>query len=106
MVSKTGLYKHRILPGHMGGTYAPENVVLLTIEEHAEAHRKLYVEFGNHKDWLAWRTLSGQISKKELSLELELLRRKHISEGMLGRVLAPETKEKISKTKLSKKHAI
>ena len=42
MVSKTGLYKHRIIPGHMGGTYDPSNVVLLTVKQHAAAHKLLF----------------------------------------------------------------
>ena len=29
----------------MGGTDEPSNIVLLSIEEHAEAHKKLYEEF-------------------------------------------------------------
>ena len=33
--------KHRVLPGCLGGTYAPENVVHLTPEEHYVAHQLL-----------------------------------------------------------------
>ena len=33
---------HYIVPKHMGGTDDPDNIVELTVEEHAEAHRKLY----------------------------------------------------------------
>ena len=33
---------HHIVPRHMGGTDNPENLVKLTVEEHAMAHLKLY----------------------------------------------------------------
>lgn len=102
MVSKTGLYKHRIVPGHMGGTYDPSNVVLLTITEHAEAHRDLFKLHGKYEDFLSWKALSGQITKKELTNELEQLRRKHISEGMVGHIISPETRQKISKAHIGK----
>lgn len=37
-------HRHHKVPRHMGGTDDPDNLVLLTIEEHAEAHRI----FGNN----------------------------------------------------------
>ena len=58
-------HKHRILPGHMGGTYDPANVILLTVAEHAEAHRKLYEQYGNRHDKTSWLALSKQIGKEE-----------------------------------------
>ena len=63
-------HKHHIIPRHMGGTDNPENIVELTIEEHAEAHRKLYEEHGRWQDELAWKGLSGQIGKDELIQEM------------------------------------
>ena len=33
-------HKHHIIPRHMGGTDDPSNLIELTIEEHAEAHRR------------------------------------------------------------------
>jgi len=60
---------HHIIPRHMGGTNDPENLVRLTIEEHAFAHKKLYEEHGRWEDKLAWKALSGQISISEASKE-------------------------------------
>lgn len=59
------MHKHHIIPKHAGGTDHPDNLVLLTIEEHAEAHRLLYEEHNRWQDLLAWQMLSGQISKEE-----------------------------------------
>lgn len=64
---------HHIVPKHMGGTDNPDNLVELTVEEHAEAHRKLYEEFGKHQDYLAWKGLSGRIGKDEIIQELSAL---------------------------------
>ena len=37
-----GKHKHHIIPRHAGGSNDPDNSVYLTVEEHAEAHKKLY----------------------------------------------------------------
>lgn len=39
-------HKHHIIPRHMGGTDDPSNLVELTVEKHAEAHRQLYEQYG------------------------------------------------------------
>lgn len=59
------MHRHHVIPKHAGGTDHPNNIVLLTIEEHAEAHRLLYEEHNRWQDHLAWQMLSGQISKEE-----------------------------------------
>lgn len=70
-------HKHHIIPKHMGGTDDPDNFVELTVEEHAEAHRKLYEEHGLLQDKLAWKGLSGLISTQEIVYTL-------LSEGRKG----------------------
>ncbi len=56
---------HHIVPKHMGGTDDPINLIKLSVEEHAEAHRKLYEEYGNEYDRIAWLGLSNQINLTE-----------------------------------------
>jgi hypothetical protein len=63
-------HKHHILPKHMGGSSDPPNIVELSVEEHAEEHRKLWLENGSYKDFLAWQGLSKMIGKEELIREL------------------------------------
>jgi len=58
-------HKHHIIPRHMGGTDDPSNLVELTPEEHAEAHRKLYEEHGRWQDYVAWQGLAKLATKKE-----------------------------------------
>lgn len=58
-------HKHHIIPKHMGGSDDPSNLIELTIEEHADAHRKLYEKYGYHQDMIAWKALSGQITNSE-----------------------------------------
>jgi len=58
-------HKHHIVPKHAGGSDDPSNLVFLSVEEHAEAHRKLFEEYGRWQDELAWKTLSGIIGKEE-----------------------------------------
>lgn len=59
-------HKHHIIPKHAGGTDEPSNIVELTIEQHAEAHRILYEKYGRNEDKWAWLGLSGQIGKDEI----------------------------------------
>jgi hypothetical protein len=65
-MSKIVIHKHHIIPRHIGGTNSPENLIELTIEEHAEAHRILFEQYGRLEDELAWKGLSGQIGKDEI----------------------------------------
>lgn len=57
---------HHIVPRHMGGTDDPSNLIELSVEEHAEAHKKLYEECGNELDRIAYESLSGMIGKEEI----------------------------------------
>ena len=61
----------------MGGTNDPSNLIELTVEQHAEAHRKLFEQHGHLQDKLAWLGLSGLITTAEIVRTLQ-------SEGMKG----------------------
>ena len=56
---------HHIIPRHAGGTDDPSNLVELTPEEHAEAHRKLWEEHGRWQDYCAWMGLAKYSTNKE-----------------------------------------
>ena len=56
---------HHIVPKHAGGTDDTSNLVRLTVEEHAEAHKKLYEQYGREQDRIAWLGLSKRIDKEE-----------------------------------------
>lgn len=63
-------HKHHIIPRHIGGTDDPDNIIELTPDEHAEAHRTLYEEHGRWQDKLAWQGLAGLSSKEDHIAEL------------------------------------
>ena len=52
------LHKLHIIPKHLGGTDDPSNLVELTVQEHAEAHRLLYERDGRWQDYVAWQGLA------------------------------------------------
>jgi len=54
----------------MGGSDDPSNLISLTVEEHAEEHKKLWEKYGHWQDKIAWKTLSGQISVQEARLSM------------------------------------
>lgn len=62
-------HKHHIIPKHMGGSDDPCNIIELTVEEHAEAHRILFEKYGKEQDYLAWRGLGGIIDKQNIVKE-------------------------------------
>jgi len=70
-------HKHHIIPKHMGGSDDSSNLIELTVEEHAEAHKKLYEEHGYLQDKLAWQGLLGLISTADIVHTLQ-------SEGLKG----------------------
>lgn len=73
------LHKHHIIPKHAGGTDDPENLIPLTIPEHAEAHRLLWEQYGKLGDKMAWHMLSGRTEEGE-ALRLEIARQPHSPE--------------------------
>jgi hypothetical protein len=89
-------HKHHIIPRHAGGTDDPNNLIELSIEEHAEAHRKLYEQYGRPEDLSAWLGLQGLVNKKEIYQILLDKRR--------GIPLSTEVKEKISSSLKGRKN--
>ena len=81
-------HKHHIIPRHAGGSNDPSNLIELTIEEHALAHKKLFFIYGRWQDEIAYLTLSGQISSAEAIKQAQ-------SKGA-SRPKTEETKRKLS----------
>lgn len=122
MSAKTIYHKHHIIPRHAGGTDDASNIIILSVEEHAQAHKNLWEKHGRPEDELAWKGLSGMISKQEIIKELcsmggkkggaiggkkgkgrkqseqHIEKRKccGIKNGMYGKTLSTEHKNKIS----------
>ena len=92
------LHKHHIIPKHAGGNDDSNNLVLLTIEEHAEAHRILYEQYSRQEDYLAWRGLTGSIGKDEMIREKCSLNSSRPGKlnTFYGMKHTEETKQKIS----------
>lgn len=59
------MHKHHIIPRHLGGTNESENLVEVSVEEHAKIHHSLWILGGRWQDELAWRGLTKQIGKDE-----------------------------------------
>jgi len=70
----------------MGGSDDPSNLIELTIEEHAEAHRLLFEKYGHWQDEVAWKGLSGQISGAEINYILSVERNLGENNPMYGKI--------------------
>ena len=53
----------------MGGSDDPDNLITLSVKEHAIAHARLYLKYGNEKDYLAYKGLRKQIGKEQIFIE-------------------------------------
>ena len=104
-MSTTIYHTHHIIPKHAGGTDHPDNIVHLTIEEHAEAHRILYEQLGHWQDKLAWQGLAGLIGKDELLQEMYKNRKRLVMteehkqilrDYMTDRIVSEESRKKLS----------
>ena len=124
-------HKHHIIPKHAGGTDDPSNLVELTIEEHAEAHRVLYETYGRNEDRWAWLGLTGQIGKDEILRQIAMAQKgvkkpegfgekisafrktfkyseeskKKMSDAKKGKPLSPEQREKLRQANIGKKQS-
>jgi hypothetical protein len=123
-------HKHHIIPRHAGGTDHPLNLIELTIEQHADAHRILYEEYGRNEDKWAWLGLSGQIGKDEILRQIAMAQKgvkkpegfgekisafrktfkyseeskKKMSDAKKGKILTAEHKDRISNGLIGKKN--
>jgi|AACY02.15.fsa_nt_gi molecular chaperone DnaK (HSP70) len=98
-------HRHHIIPRHAGGTDDPSNLIQLTVEEHAEAHKKLWEEYGRIEDKIAWKGLSGIIGKEEIVYYVNEERKRKISKANTGQIshnrgkkFSNEIREKMSKS--------
>lgn len=98
-MNKILTHKHHIIPRHIGGSDDPSNIVELSVEEHVEAHRKLWEEHGRWQDKLAWEFLSKRVTKEEAC-------RIAASKAHKGIPLTDSHKEKISKSLMGNKRRL
>lgn len=63
-------HKHHIMPRHLGGDNSEENMVRVSVAEHAEIHRCLWIYGGRWQDELAWKGLAGLIGKDDIMKEI------------------------------------
>jgi hypothetical protein len=88
----TMTHKHHITPKYRGGTDDSSNLVEVTVTQHAMFHYCNWQLWGDKRDWLAWKGLTGEISQEERIFELRKLG------GYLGGKATgekPETKERM-----------
>jgi NUMOD3 motif len=56
--------------GNLRGFNAPDNIVWLTLEQHAQVHQLLYELHGRKQDYVAWKTLSGHMNCEQAMQEM------------------------------------
>lgn len=97
-MTDTIYHVHHIVPKHDGGTDDPDNLIRLSVKDHAEAHRLLYEQHGKEEDRIAWLGLSGVYSNQEVVYYAEQLGRSKGGLANKGIPKSDEHKEKIALT--------
>lgn len=100
-------HTHHIVPRHMGGDDSPDNLVELSVEDHAQAHRILYETHGLKADLMAWLMLSGKTTEGEL-VRIELAKEGHKKfreSGVAYKNAQKKTADALRGRKLSVQHA-
>lgn len=98
-------HRHHLKPKHAGGGDDACNIVRVNVAMHAVLHKCLFEEYGNIGDYLAWKGLTGCISRAEIIKEIsrENGRKNKGKKNRLGKTHSQETKNKISATKIRNK---
>jgi hypothetical protein len=65
-------HKHHILPKYKGGTDNPSNLVEVSVTQHAMFHYCNWQLWGDKRDWLAWKGLTGEVGREEIIKQLRL----------------------------------
>ena len=91
-------HKHHIIPEHMGGTDDPENLIEVTVEQHALLHKQLWEDLGHWQDYAAWQGLSGRMGKEELIRFIQ-------SKTHKGKIVSEETRKRMSDSQKGKKQS-
>lgn len=58
-------HRHHIVPKHMGGSDHDENLIELSVADHALAHLRLYEKYGKWQDLFAYNALRGKTDESE-----------------------------------------
>ena len=63
------IHQHHLIENKDGQRFRTDTTIPLSDKEHADIHKRYYETWGFHEDYVAWKTLSGQIGKEELFIE-------------------------------------
>jgi hypothetical protein len=97
-------HNHRIVPGHLGGTYERSNVLRCNIAMHAFLHKCLWEQHGRIEDFRAWTMLTSHIGEpSQRGKKLSAATKAKMSAVRRGRKQTPEWTAKIAAALTGKK---
>lgn len=62
-------HNHHIIKNINGLRKRLDKTITLTVNEHADIHKHYYELWGFHEDYVAWKSLSGQIGREDIFIE-------------------------------------
>lgn len=90
-------HRHHIIPRYMGGTDVVENLVEVSVTQHAIFHYCNYQLWKNEEDKIAWKMLGGQITAGEAHLEARKLGGKRGAQKIKEKLQNPEVLKEYKK---------
>ena len=104
-------HQHHLIENKDGQRFRTDTTIPLSVKEHADIHKQYYEKWRFHEDYVAWKTLSGQIGKEELFIEKSRIgglnnkdvkksseHKQKISKTLTGRKRSPATRKKIAES--------
>ena len=89
------MHKHHHPPKHRVGDH--DNVIEVTVEQHAELHLSEYLTHGLQEDWLAYRGLAGIISHEQAVSEAQSIA---VTKANKTRVWSDQARESIAQSNI------
>ena len=72
------MHRHHILPRYRGGTDDQENLIRVTVKQHAMWHYCNWKLWSDTRDYCAWKGLAGEMSKRQILATLASARKKQL----------------------------
>lgn len=85
---------------------APDNVVWLTIQQHAEAHKWLWEHYGQWEDYYAWQGISSWIGKEEIRFRIAQISGRLGGLKLKGKPKSEEHKRKLAISSAGNKNSL
>ena len=100
-------HNHHLIEFNNGERLRTNKIIKISLKEHGEAHKQLYLKYNHWKDYVAWKALTGQLTTEEINkIKFREAGKRTSALYNTGRIHTKETREKIRQARLGKKRSL